>query len=170
METEELSDSIEEAREHNDRSIGLTMAIVAVLLAVATMLGHRMHTEEVLIQTQANDQWAYYQAKTVRSHMYEADAQMAALLPGGAKLSEDFKQSAEVQRGEAEQVRQKAEEKEHETDAATRKANHFDTAEIFLEIAIVLCSIGLLTNIRAFWLVSFVSSIVGIAFIARAFL
>lgn len=170
MESQEISESIEQAREHNDRKIGLTMAIVAVLLAVATMLGHRTHTEEVLIQTQANDQWAYYQAKSIRSHMYEADARMAALLPGGAKLSDDFKQQSESQKNDAEEVRKKAEEKEHETDSATRKANHFDTAEIFLEIAIVLCSIGLLTRIRAFWLVSFISSIVGLAFIVRAFL
>jgi len=146
------------------------MAIIAVLLAMATMLGHRTHTEEVLIQTQANDQWAYYQAKNIRSHMYAADAQMAALLPKGDALSENFKKQSEEQKTASEDIRKQAEEKEHESDAASKKANQYDTAEIFLEIAIVLCSIALLTGMRVFWLVSFVSSIVGIAFAARAFL
>jgi hypothetical protein len=46
----------------------------------------------------------------------------------------------------------------------------FDTSEIFLEIAIVLCSISLLTANRSFWLRSFISAALGIAFMARAFL
>ena len=170
MEPQELSESIEKAHEHNERKIGLTMAVVAVLLALATMLGHRKHTEEVLIQTRANDQWAYYQAKTVRAHMYAADAQMASLLPKGEQLSEDFKKRSDDQKTGAEDVRKQAQEKEQESDAASKEANLFDTAEIFLEVAIVLCSISLLTGARIFWLVSFASSAAGLAFIVRAFL
>ena len=170
METDELKESLEKAGESNDRAIGLTMAMVAVLLALATMLGHRTHTEEVLIQTRANDQWAYYQAKTIRSHMYEADAEMAALLPKGEQLAESLKQRSEDQKKSAEEVRNQAQDKERETDAASRKAGRFDTAEIFLEIAIVLCSISLLTGARIFWLVSFAGSAVGVAFMVSAFL
>jgi len=170
VESEELKESVEKAHERNEREIGLTMAIVAVLLALAAMLGHRTHTEEVLIQTRANDQWAYYQAKTVRGHMYEADAEMAALLPKGEQLSERLKERAEEQRKGAEEVRNQAQDKERETDATSRKAGRYDTAEIFLEIAIVLCSISLLTGVRIFWLVSFLSSVAGVAFMIRAFL
>lgn len=168
METQELTESVEKAHERNEREIGLTMAIVAVLLALATMLGHRTHTEEVLIQTRANDQWAYYQAKTIRSHMYEADAEMAALLPKGEQLAESFKKRAEDQKKGAEDVRNEAQGKERETDATSQKAGRYDTAEIFLEIAIVLCSISLLTGARVFWLVSFASSVTGVVFMIRA--
>ena len=168
MEAEELKESIERAGERNEKTIGLTMAVVAVLLALATMLGHRTHTEEVLIQTRANDQWAYYQAKTIRSHMYEADAEMAALLPKGEPLAESFKKHSEDQKKAAEEVRNQAQDKERETDAASQKAGRYDTAEIFLEIAIVLCSISLLTGVRIFWLVSFASSLTGVGFMIRA--
>ena len=170
MESQELSESIDKAREANESRIGLTMAVVAVLLAIATMLGHRAHTEEVLIQTKANDQWAYYQAKTVRAHMYEADAEMAALFPKGEEKSADFKKRAEEQRKGAEEVRKEAEAKERETDMASRKGNNFDTAEIFLEISIVLCSITLLTKRKVFFFVSFVSTVVGVVFVARGLL
>lgn len=170
MEAQEISESIEKAGESNERKIGLTMAIIAVLLALATMLGHRTHTEEVLIQTKANDQWAYYQAKTIRSHMYEADAEMAALFPKGEALAENFKKRSEDQKKGAEEVQKEAHEKEQESDADSRKANRFDTAEIFLEIAIVLCSISLLTRMRIFWLVSFGSTVIGVAFMIRGFL
>jgi hypothetical protein len=46
---EELKEGAEHAHSSGERGIGLTMAIVAVLLALATLLGHRAHTEEVVI-------------------------------------------------------------------------------------------------------------------------
>ena len=170
MESQEFSEEIDKAREANESRIGLTMAIVAVLLAIATMLGHRSHTEEVLIQTRANDQWAYYQAKTIRAHMYEADGEISALMPKGEEKAADFKQRAEKQRTDAEEIKKEAEAKERETDLTSHKANQFDTAEIFLEISIVLCSITLLTRRKVFFFVSFISTITGVIFVARGLL
>ena len=44
------------------------MSVVAVLVAVTTVLGHRTHTEAVLEQNRATDQWNEYQAKKIRSY------------------------------------------------------------------------------------------------------
>src|SRR5215471_13843428 len=70
METQELIELGEHGREAFQRRIGVTMAVFAAMLAVATMMGHRLHTEEVVLQTKLADQWAYYQAKNTRSQMY----------------------------------------------------------------------------------------------------
>ena len=51
--------------------VTFTMAVLAVVLAATTLLGHRAHTEELLFQSKATDQWAYYQAKNIREHTYE---------------------------------------------------------------------------------------------------
>ena len=60
------------------------MAIVAVLVATTTLLGHRAHTEELLLQTRATDQWSYYQAKNMRRNNLEAlDEVLTAM--GGTK-------------------------------------------------------------------------------------
>src|SRR5438132_9511574 len=72
MEPQELAENTEKAKESGERAIGLTMAILAVLLAVSTLLSHRAHTEEVLLETRATDQWNYYQAKNIRYHVYDA--------------------------------------------------------------------------------------------------
>ena len=48
--------------------VSLTISILAVLVAAVTLLGHRAHTEELLLQSQATDQWAFYQAKNIRLH------------------------------------------------------------------------------------------------------
>jgi hypothetical protein len=170
METGEIKEFSEKAKESGEKTIGLTMAIIAVLLAFATMLGHRTHTEEVLIQTKANDQWAYYQAKTIRSHMYEANSEMTRLIKGDAGVAEDFRRKSEDQKHGAEAVRTKAEDLEREVDFTSRRAGRFDTSEIFLEIAIVLCSITLLTGTRLYWRISFLSSAIGIAFMVSSFL
>jgi hypothetical protein len=75
MEEQELAEAAEKARRPEPKQVGITLAVAAVLLAITTMLGHRAHTEEVLLQTRTNDQWDYYQAKNNRSEMYAADAE-----------------------------------------------------------------------------------------------
>ena len=51
MEPQELAEVSEKAHGKIERSIGLTMAIVAALLAAVTLMGHRLHTEETVEQT-----------------------------------------------------------------------------------------------------------------------
>ncbi|MGB9104877.1 MAG: DUF4337 domain-containing protein [Terriglobales bacterium] len=163
---EELHEVASEAHTSSAKRIGLTMAVVAVLLAVSTMLGHRMHTESVLLQNRATDQWAFYQAKNIRAHMYEANAQMAAAL-GARGAAEDFKSRGEKQRTDAENIRTAAEKLEAETQATERKAAHYNLSEIFFEIGIVLCSISLLSGSGLFWRLSFISTAIGIVIAAR---
>src|SRR5271167_3150125 len=68
----ELKERAEEAaHEPSLAPVTLTMAILAVVIATVTLLGHRAHTEEVLLQTRAADQWAYFQAKDIRRRNYE---------------------------------------------------------------------------------------------------
>lgn len=163
MESEELLELPEKAREHHGRLIGLTMATVAALLACATLMGHRLHTEEVVEQTKAADGWAYYQAKNARYHMYSADAQLA-LLSGekGRALADTWNRKAEEERHDAEDIRKENERRDRETEAVARRATFFDLSEICLEIAIVLCSVSLLTGTLTFWKVSFGATAAGV--------
>jgi len=97
---EELKEGAEHAHQSGEKGIGLTMAIVAVLLAIATLMGHRMHTEEGLIQGKIVDEWNFYQAKHSRAHEYGAMAEVAALLPNGKDLAlKDYKKSLDEECG-----------------------------------------------------------------------
>jgi|SRR5579872_4733241 hypothetical protein len=171
METNELEEVSEKARSMGERRIGVTMAMTAALLAIATLMGHRLHTEEVVLQTKATDGWAYFQAKNGRYHMYTADARIAELSgDAGRALADEWKKKAEEERSQSEDIRKENERLEHETEAAARRATFFDGAEICLEVAIVLCSIALLTSNRMFWLVSFVGTAIGVGIAAFGFL
>jgi hypothetical protein len=171
MDTEELQELGEKARNPVERRIGLTMAVIAAGLATVTLMGHRLHTEEVVIQTKAADGWAYFQAKNGRYHMYAADAKLAELVgPQGAAIAADWNHKAEEEKQQAEEVRKANEKLDEETQATARRATFFDASEICLEVAIVLCSIALLTGTLAFWRFSFVGAAIGAAVAAVGFL
>lgn len=171
MESDELRESAEHARSAGQRSVGVTMALFAASLAVVTLMGHRLHTEEVVLQTQTADGWAYYQAKNTRSQMYAADAKLAELQGAqGTTLAAAWVEKANQEKQQAEDIRHSTEELVRETQSAARRATMFDAAEVFVEIAIVLCSVTLLTSASVFWRVSFVSTSVGLILAALGFL
>jgi Domain of unknown function (DUF4337) len=232
MNVEELKENTEHAQHSGQRVIGLTMAIVAVLLATTTLLGHRTHTEEVLTLTQNVDEWDFYQAKHNRAYQFGLAAETQALLPNGKDAAiKNLRISAEedcgvpapkdcaspvlkrspvlqqlagqmaapavsgktentvphasqpsnapnkeaagekhpegakesVSKEGAVQIQEKARESQKEVKVLERKADHYDSAELFLEVSIVLCSISLLTGAKLYWRLSFITTTLGIA-------
>jgi hypothetical protein len=136
--------------------VSLTISILAVLVAGATLLGHRAHTEELLRQAQATDQWAYYQAKNIRLHETQGIADLlTALAPQERKetLAVRDKYLKEVERygSDKEDISEKAKEFEKERDAISRRADRFDSGEGLLQVGLVICSVTLLTRRRVFW-------------------
>ena len=171
MESEELLELGEHAGRRADRRIGVTMAIYAASLAMVTLMGHRLHTEEVVLQTRVVDGWAYYQAKNTRSQMYAADARLAELQgAGGATLARAWTEKATEEKVQADNIRRDTEALDHETQSAARRANFFDGSEVFLEVSIVLCSIALLTGGIYFWRASFLGAVVGLGAAVAGFL
>jgi hypothetical protein len=165
METEELIEMGKETHGVRDRVIGVTMAITAALLATVTLMGHRLHTEEVVMQTKSVDGWAFYQAKNNRYHMYANDAKLAELASGGAAADviADWKKKSQEERQQAEEIRRDTEKLDVTTEATARRATLFDLSEIGLEIGIVLSSISLLTKSALYWRLAFIPSGLGVA-------
>lgn len=176
---EELHEMHEHAEHaHHDPSLApatLTMAILAVLVAIASLLGHRAHTEEILLQNKATDQWGFYQAKNIRLHLDEMFSSALPLIEtkdaeGAAKLREKYASESERYRDEVKEIQTEAKRLEDEIGAATLRANRFDLGEVFLEIALVVTSITLLTRRKAFWYLGLVCAAVGIGASALGFL
>jgi hypothetical protein len=100
MNPEELKETAEHAHGKGEKGIGLTMAVVAVLLAVTTLLSHRSHTEEILLQGKASDKWNFYQAKHIRAYEFGVSAELATLLPNGKEVAiRHFKKSTDEECG-----------------------------------------------------------------------
>src|SRR6476661_3452724 len=111
------ADELQELHEHAEHAahnrelapVSLTMAVLAVLVAVVTLLGHRAHTEEVVLQAKSSDQWAYYQAKNIRRHEDElfvdlTPAQATTDVAAMAKLREKYSGEAARYKDEQKEI------------------------------------------------------------------
>src|ERR1700753_373999 len=76
----ELEEQQEKALENRLKPVSFTMALLAVLVAIVTVMGHRTHTEAVLLQAKASDQWNLYQAKKIRQNDTELASDLLSAL------------------------------------------------------------------------------------------
>ena len=175
-ELNELHENAERARENpNLAPVTLTMAVLAVLVATVSLLGHRTHTEEVILQNKVTDQWSYYQAKNTRLHTDELFAGLAGIVTskdaaGAAKLQEKVQAEADRYKDEKKELETKARELEQEFGLTHRKADRFDLGEVFLEVALVITSITLLSGRRIFWHLGMLLAGVGVCVAASVLL
>jgi hypothetical protein len=179
MEANEAQE-LEEQAEHGSsesalRPVAFTMSVVAVLVAVTTVLGHRTHTEAVLNQNKATDQWNEYQAHKIRSN---DTALMSDLLnvvtiadkDAAQKIAKSYKDHQAKWADELKDDQEKAEALEVKVEQAEARANRFDLAEALLEIGLVISSVTLLTRSKIYWYLGIVFSIAGIASAASVLL
>ena len=180
-EAQELQEHAEHA-EHDQslRPVALTMTVLAVLVAVVTVLGHRTHTEAILNQTRAAveqnraaDDWAYYQAKKIRSNDTALTADLMSVLAisdknKAQKIEKSYADHQEKWTAELKEEEEKAREEEKKVsefekkvEEAEARAKHFDLGEVLLEIGLVITSITLLTRKRAYWYLGLGFSVVG---------
>jgi uncharacterized protein DUF4337 len=178
-----MSEELQELQEHAEHAkhdpslapVTLTMAVLAVLVATVSLLGHRTSTEEVILQNKVTDQWGYYQAKNIRRHTDELFADLTTVIATkdaeqATKLQEKYRAEADRYRDEQKELDAKARELEQESDLAHRKTDRFDLAEVFLEIALVITSITLLSGRRLFWYLGLLFASAGILLAVSALL
>ena len=171
----ENSKEMKEAGESGMRHVSLAISVLAVLVAMVTVLGHRTHTEAVLKQTRAADQWNLYQAKKIRQVQVSTTADLLSLQPSSndaavqKKLGE-YRAHLEKWNGEITEEQEKARDLEHEVDRAERRADRYDLGEALLEIAVVLSSITLLTRQHAYFVLGLLLGLTGLLAAASALL
>jgi Domain of unknown function (DUF4337) len=166
-EAKELRERAEKAREDQSLApVSLTMAVLAVLVAVVSLLGHRAHTEEVVLQAKSSDQWSYYQAKNIREHEDILFSDMAAVVTSNdagaaTKFRDKYAEEAERYKHEKTDIQDEARKLEGEVAMERKRADRYDLAEVFLEIGLVITSITLLSGRRIFWHLGIVLGVVG---------
>jgi uncharacterized membrane protein YeiB len=176
-EVHEFSEQMREGGEQKDKNltrVSLIISVLAVLVAMVTVLGHREHTEAVLMQTRVADQWNVYQARKLRVQQMEVASDLLGLLPSRdtgavqAKLGE-YKAHLSKWTREMDEDTKTARELEAEVNRAERKASRFDLAEALLEIGVVLASITLLTRHHRYVVAAAVLGVAGVVISALAF-
>src|SRR5579862_2691453 len=178
-EYEELSEKSGEAKAPFDKKVAATMAIIAAALAIVSVLGQIFATEELLAQQKASDQWAYYQAKSIRRYESEITRDLFEALKNGPvnvdakspdQFGDKYRQNIDRYAKDGEEIQGEAQKLESESQLKGKQALRFHLGEVFLEIGIVFASLAILTKRSLIWMTSMVSAGVGVAIAATAIL
>jgi len=173
-EAQELQEHAEHgAHESAMRPVAFTMAVLAVLVAIATVLGHRAHTEAILDQNRATDQWNEYQAKKIRAYNTQLAGEMLSVVQladknGADKIAEDYKTHQDKWTGELKEEKEKAETLANKVEQAEARGDRFDFSETLLEIGLVITSVTLLTKRKTYWYAGLAAAAAGIIAAASA--
>jgi len=169
----EIHHEAEGADDPMARRVGVQASIMAVALAMVTILSHRTHTNAVLLKAEGNDTWQRYQSTRVRLHSVELGADVVgSLAPAGraeAKLAEYEKARAKYEEQSSE-IQKQAQEKEEETERAEKRALRYDLGEGLLEIGLVLSSLYFIARRTLFPRVGMIAAVTGVALAAAGLL
>jgi len=160
---EHLHEEIHHRAEHGGPPwiswVALSTAILAVLAAITGLLSGKHANEAMMDQIRASDQWAYYQAKSIKAAVLEAKTTLAE-----AATEKDKEKAAQYQEEQAE-IKREAEEKESAARSNFHKHEIFARGVTMFQIAIAIAAISALTKRRTFWFVSLAFGLVGAFFL-----
>lgn len=162
--------------------LALTTVILALCATMATFKGGQYSTRTVLSQTQASDQWAFYQAKSIKGSLYEIQCdqlewqlkhQNQKASPEAIKELQEqaaaYAKKVEQYNKEKKEIEQEARNLERTRDDSRIHGQNFGIAIIFLQIAIVLSSIAALMTKKVLWYLGLLVSIGGLVYFANGF-
>jgi len=156
------------------RYLSLSTAMIAVFAAVASLLSGSNSNEAILEkseamlrQSEASDQWAYYQAKSVKQKLSEDEALIVK--DSRPELYARFAADAQRYDGETKKIEDKARELERQVVESNERSkglmerhHRFAISVTLLQIAIALSAIAALTRRRPLWYTGLAVSVGGV--------
>jgi hypothetical protein len=144
---------------------GWVIVVFAALLAINTYLGGGNSSKILNNTIEANNTWAFYQAKSIKQTLAEM-AQEDAVRNKDAKKAADMQQKVERYENEPKEGKQalmaKARSLEAERAVAKQRSPWYTYAGSLFQIAIVLLSASILAvNMRLYWASLVVGALAG---------
>ena len=142
-----------------NKAIALLISALALVLAFCQILGENAQADAIEQNIEATNLWAFFQAKTIRQTVVRTAAE--EMEASGAKLESEKKQVAkwreiaqtfqsEPDTGEGrDQLKLRAREAEKKRDLAMVADHRYQMASAAVQIAIVLASAAIITNMFA---------------------
>lgn len=162
------------------QKIALMTAILATLGALISYQSGSaqnqamfLKNESILKQAEASDQWAFYQSKSMKSHLDESTAALATDPEIKARfLADKAKEDAEKAEIQTEAKKLQAESRKlgEESEAKLKPHERLALALTFLQIAIALAAITVLTKRKWLLWCSVASAAIGLAAAVTALL
>lgn len=160
---------IPEAKDPFEKSIAITIAVLAVILSFVNIKGDNAKTESILRTNEATNKWGYYQSKSIKHHVVEAESELLAALSAqnptaitdAAAIHERLAKNLERYDKEKEEIKATAEKLEHEAKEDGEINDRCDFGALFLQLGIVIASVAILTRWRLLWIISILLGLTG---------
>lgn len=162
--------------------LALSTAIMAVLAALTTLYMGKFSSRAIMAQGQESDQWAYYQAKSIKGHTFEVNRKTLELQfvtqkgisPEAAaeyqKVIKTYGDEIKRYEGEKKEIKDKAEGIAKAKLKAQEMGGNFAYSLIFLQIALMLSSIASLTKRHYLWYIALACNVGWLFFFMDAWL
>lgn len=167
--SDEIEEHVHKAHDPFDKIVAGTMAIIAAVLAMVSVLGLHFISEKLLNQQLASDQWAFYQAKNIRHYSAQVARDLLAQAKAAPEVTGRYADDMARYDKDMKEIQTKAKEYENEREVDSRRAERLHFGEVFLEIAIVLSSLAILTKRKLWYIAGSVSAVGGLILAATAF-
>jgi hypothetical protein len=144
-----------------------TAAILAALAATAGALATRHLTQSTLIRIKANDDWNFYQAKSIKSSLLDAkiySAQLSKVEPRKADIDKKAEYAVEMP-----EIQKTARELEKLSKEQLETHETFEGAATLFHIAIAVVAVSVVARRKEFWYLSMVGGAIGTFFFVKAF-
>jgi len=145
--------------------VALTTAVIAVLAAITGLLAGDHSDEAMLAQIKSSDQWAYYQAKGIKSDVL-ASSNNLLIAMGKTPAAKD---TAKVNANKKEQAKISAEARALQKEADEHVAKHKILARgvTLFQVAIAIGAISIITKRKTLWMGSMGFAVIGIFFLLQ---
>ena len=180
LKTDRAASKEKEKREVWTKYVSLTVVIIAVFAAIASQwsgkYGSRVLAklnDATFNQTQASDQWAFYQAKSIKQNLYEVSR---GLMPKAADAADAARQLDEFEKkiakyeqekkkimDDAREFEKKRDEARLAADSASAKGGKMGLAISFFSVSIAMASICLVTKKKPLWFLAIALAAVAVA-------
>jgi hypothetical protein len=159
--------------------LAITAAVLAVLAAIGSLLSGHAVNQAILSQTKATDQWAYYQAKSTKGHVYLVGGEIIKALAAtqGATANDlhgpslkHFQEESQRYDREKEEIKAEAEHLEAESRHEFHMHHQFALGIACFQVGIVLASVSILVRLRTIYYLSLVAGAAGLVFLVTGLL
>lgn len=160
--------------------VAVTTIVFAVCATLSTFKGGQFSTRTVIYQQKLANQWAYYQAKDLKSYMHELQKDALELALADREPTPETRAAYQarikayddkVRKYDAQKQDIEKDAREFERVIATTQAHgqSFGMAIIFLQIAILLSSISALMKVITVWYGAMAVGGIGVVYFVNGF-
>ncbi|MCS7077874.1 MAG: DUF4337 domain-containing protein [Bacteroidia bacterium] len=171
--------------EHLEKLNALTTSIIAVFLAVTSILNNSASDDVFINLVKTNDAWSFYQAKSIKQSLAESEKDKLEvdilqrkdsknpsdldIIQKEIKKVEYYKSKIAEYKKEKQEIEKEARNYEKEYKNADAKSDKYDIAEGLYQLALVLSPISLVARNYRLWLLSCLVGIIALGFSIYAF-